>query len=147
MNIQPGNSNRRKSVKHDTGSSAGCAEAWKFAVLVAQTALVIMVFGVFFYAYITLDNRIARSAAEVRITGEEIEKVEREISSLQGWKSHYSRMEHITAQIRRFNLPLRTVSHRQIRHLTVLSAEQAARIPLVRTGYTTAARNGLNGRN
>lgn len=143
MNIQPGNSNRRKSVKHDTGDSAGYAEAWKFAVLVAQTALVIMVFGAFFYAYITLDNRIARSAAEVRIAGEEIEKVEREISSLQGWKSHYSSMEYITAQIRRFNLPLRTVNHRQVRRLTVLSAEQASRVPLMRQQRTTA-RNGFN---
>ncbi len=146
MNIQPGNSARRKSVKNDAGNSAGCAEVWKFAVLVAQTALVIMVFGAFFYAYITLDNRIARSAAELRAAGEEIEKVEREISSLQGWKSHYSRMEHINAQIRRFKLPLRAVNHRQIRRLNVLSAEQVARIPLLRSGYSTA-RNGRSGRN
>ena len=113
---------------------------------VGQTALGIMVLGAFFWAYITLGNKIAETETEIREVEKARKKLDREIIRLKLEEAGCSTRTYIVGQIRRFRLPLVPVNYRQTRSLTVLTAQQAARTPMLRPGYA-AARNGRNPRN
>ncbi|MCI5779508.1 MAG: hypothetical protein MR051_06820 [Lentisphaeria bacterium] len=146
MNIQPGNSIRRRPVKRESGGTSGFAELCALTARVGQTALGIMVLGAFFYAYITLDNKITKTETEIRKVERERKELDREITQLKVEEARYSSRPFVVAQIRRFRLPLVPANYRQTRSLTVLTAQQAARTPMLRPGYA-AVRNGGNPRN
>ena len=140
MNIQPGNSNRRKKVvKTETGG--GMAELYAQTAHLVQGAVVVVLLFVFGYAYLTLDRRAAECDGEIHKVRSECEELDREITQLKNEEARYSTRSHIMAQIRRFNLPLVPTDFRQTRHLSVMSAEQAARTPLRVPGEYTSARN------
>lgn len=141
MNIQPGNSTRRTVPRRSADNSNGVSEFFALLARVGQTALVILAAGVFFYTYITLDNRISHCATDIKNVNDEISRVEREITLLEGEEARLSTRAHVMAQVRRFRLPLVQMHYSQTRALNVLSAAQAAHVPLNRHNYTSTARN------
>jgi hypothetical protein len=141
MNIQPGSSTRRQSPKRTVENVNGVSEFFSVLARVGQTALVIMACGAFFYAYITLDNKISRTVTDMEGVNDEIARVEREIVRLKVEEARLSTRSHIMAQVRRYNLPLVPARYTQIRSLRVLTVEQAARTPLLRPVYNSTAQN------
>jgi len=140
MNIQPGNSTRRKPERSAPSVDAGLSELLALLARVGQTALVVMLFSAVLYAYITLDNRIGSCKDQIRELKVKSGKLDREILALRAKEAHYSRREYVMAQVRRFRLPLVPTQSRQVRNMTVLSIEQASRTPLATGVFTATAR-------
>ena len=147
MNIQPGNSVRRRPVRQEKSISNGISEICSLIAMVGRTAMIIATFGTFFYIYVTLGNRISASAGEAKRIKEEIAKEKRETIGLKGIEAQRSSRDYIMAQVRKFNLPLTPARYHQTRRLRVMSVEQAAQIPLKRPRYETAASAGRTLRN
>ena len=127
MNIQPGQSNRKKKPGKTSGDN-GFAAIGSLLARVVQTALVIMVAGAFFHFYISLDQQIDQTTDKIKKVQTDITSVEREIVSLNGKYAHRTTSSYIFNQLRRFRVPLIQARHSQKRHLNVFSIEQAARI-------------------
>lgn len=127
MNIQPGQSNRKRAPRRSAGSD-GFAAVGNLLARVCQTALVIIVLGAFFHCYISLDQQIDRTVGEIKKIQTEINTVEREIVSLNVKYAHRTTSGYIFQQIRRFRLPLVQARLNQKRRLNVFSIEQASRI-------------------
>ncbi|MBQ9804209.1 MAG: hypothetical protein IJW35_05125 [Lentisphaeria bacterium] len=144
MNIQPGNSVRRRPVKTEKNTSNGVSEICSLIALVLRTAMIIGMFGTFCYAYVTLGNRITTAAGEAKHIKEQIAREKRETIGLKGIEAQRSSRDYVMAQVRRFNLPLTPARYHQTRRLTVLTAEQAAQTQLQRPRHETAARTGYN---
>lgn len=143
MNIQPGNSTRKRQVRQEKTASNGVSEICSLIALVVRTAMIIAMFGAFFYAYVTLGNRIAAAAGEKKAVNAELAKEERETIGLKGLEAQRSSRDYVMAQVRRFNLPLTPAKYHQTRRLTVLSVAQAAQTPLYMPRHETA-RYGQN---
>lgn len=138
MNIQPGNSTRRKPETPMVSAGSGLEELFSLMARVGQTAMFVILLGAVLYAYITLDNRISVSETQMRQVKDESDKLDRELIRLKNEYARYSSRPYLMAQIRRFRLPLVEARYNQTSHLTVLTAEQAARTPLAPSGYATA---------
>lgn len=130
MNIQPGNSPRRKPERTAPVENAGLSELLSLVTRVCQFTLAGIVFGAFLYAYITLDNRIGHCQDMIREAKTRSKQYDRMILALRSKEAAYSRREFVMAQVRHFRLPLVQTRYRQIRTMSVLSADQAARTPL-----------------
>ena len=138
MNIQPGNSKRRKPETPMVSAGGGLEELCSLVARVGQISIFIILVSAVVCGYITLDNKIAASATQIRT----VEKEEKEVDlELIRWKNQYARCSsraYIMGQVRRFRLPLVETRYTQTSQLVVLTAEQAARTPLLPSGYATA---------
>ena len=146
MNIQPGRPVKRRSVKQQNNNSTGVSELCSLFAMIGWTAMILGMFGAFFYAYVSLGNRIAAASGDARKLEEDIARERRESVALKGLEAQRSSRHFIMAQVKRFNLPLAPAKYHQTRKLTVLTAEQAARVPLHRQLYETV-RTGQHLRN
>jgi len=147
MNIQPGNSVRRRPVRPEKNTSNGVSELCSLIALVGRTAMVVAMFGAFFYVYVSLGNRISAAAVEAKKIEAEIAKEKRETVGLKSVEAQRSSRDYVMAQVKKFNLPLAPARYHQTRRLTVLTADQAAQTPLKPQRYKTTANAGRSHRN
>ena len=76
MNIQPGRPVKRRSVKQQNNNSTGVSELCSLFAMIGWTAMILGMFGAFFYAYVSLGNRIAAASGDARKLEEDIAREE-----------------------------------------------------------------------
>lgn len=130
MNIQPGNSStRRKDVRReDRDNSGGVRALCGLLARVLHTAVIVAVIGVFFHTYIKLEQQKDAVVAEIRSVNERIAEVDREIEGLRGAYADRSSQQYISAQIRRFRLPLVPTRLSQRCNMHVYGSDLLARV-------------------
>ena len=125
MNIQPGKLKRQRRSAQTAGASLGA----RFAAVV-KFGVFLGIITAFLNIYIYLNQRITETDRAIRKTGQEIERVEREIAQLRIRREQLSRWEHIRAKIAQFNLGLREPAPGQVGRMALLSPRQAQMVPL-----------------
>ena len=142
MNIQPGGSGVRRSVRRESQDNSGGVKALcGLLARVMHTALFIAVVGIFFHTYIKLEQDCDAVILEIREVNERITGVEREIEGLRVAYADRSSRGFINRQIARFKLPLVPTRYEQRQPMRVFSSEQLARIAYPMPGPQVAADN------
>ena len=141
MNIQPGKLKKQRKSAQTAASTLGARLA-----AVVKFAFFLGIIAAFLNIYIYLNQKISETDRAIRKTGQQIEKTEREIAQLRIQREQLMAWPHIKNMIARFDLKLHGPNPGQVATMSILTPDQAARIPLesvaaVRTPGSGVIRN------
>lgn len=129
LNIQPGDSCRKRSVRRRETDTSIVETLGKFFSKVWTIALVLLVFGGLFHTYIKFDQDINEISSEIQRVNERIAMLDRDIDGLKGDYANCTSRSFIIGQIRRFKLNLEPIRYDQQHSIRIYSDEQLARLP------------------
>ena len=130
MNIQPGKSSERKSIRQSSPDHSGVEALCNLLARVGQTALLVFIVGAFFHTYIRVDQEINGASAEIERIDRQIKQVDREIAAFEMDYANCTTREFIDRQIANFKLPLYEIRLDQQRRIRLYTNEELARMPL-----------------
>lgn len=123
MNIQSGKLRDTRQFRKSSGRPLAARLVFAFEI-----GAVLLVIAVLLNGYIYLNQKIAETEREIRVSRKLIHDTDREIANLRIRCEQLSAWPHIRDSIARYKLALKAPEPRQVRRLAIIEPEKASRI-------------------